>query len=99
MKIEIESNDLLAIADEIEHNCTMLGFTDGEDAEDDLSFYVPVIRDLAERLRSLVALKEKQTGEPTQKDPQMAELMEPDGQRAFHIKYGRVTADYNFRKG
>ena len=53
MKIEIESNELLAIAEEIQRNCDMLGYTDAEDAEDDLGFYLPVIRGLTYDLERL----------------------------------------------
>ena len=61
MKISIESTDLLNIADEIQRNCEMLSFTSAEDAEDDVSFYVPVIRSLADDLEALVELKEQES--------------------------------------
>ncbi len=95
MRIEIESNDLLAIADEIEHNCTMLGYTDGEDAEDDLSFYVPVIREQAQRLRTLAAHKEKQTDEKA-----TAEEAQTDANRiVYRICRSFVNEEQDFRKG
>ena len=106
MKIEIESNDLLAIADEIEHNCTMLGYTDGEDAEDDIAFYVPVIRSMADRLKSIV--NEQQEGtedktaeqmEPNTTEEMTAELMQSETQRAFRRSFDFVNTETDFRKG
>ncbi len=67
MKICVESKDLLLIASQIESNCDALGYTDAEDAEDDLAFYLPVIRTLAYDLAALARLKEKQVTENTQK--------------------------------
>lgn len=56
MKIEVDSKDLHTIADQIEHNCNMLSYTDAEDAEDDVEFYVPVIKELADDLRAITNL-------------------------------------------
>lgn len=63
MKICVDSKDLLTIAEQIQYNCEMLSFTDEESAEDDVEFYVPVIRDLAEDLEALAVLKARQATE------------------------------------
>ena len=60
MKICIDSRDLLIIADEILHNCVMLGYVDAEDAEDEIALYCSNISELANDLQALVALKEEQ---------------------------------------
>ena len=60
MKISVESKDLISIADDIQHNCTMLSFTDEEDAEDDVAYYVPVIQQLADDLKDYVECKEQE---------------------------------------
>ena len=53
MKKIIDAKTLDAIADDILHNCFMLGFTDEESAEDDIGFYIPRIKGLAESLKSI----------------------------------------------
>lgn len=58
MKISVESKDLITIAEEIQRNCDLLSYTDAEDAEDDVAFYVPVIRTLADDLQELAEQKE-----------------------------------------
>lgn len=62
MKISIDRNVLLQIAEEIQRNCDLLGYTDAEDAEDDVAFYVPVIRNLADDLQALVMAEMPQEG-------------------------------------
>ncbi len=64
MKIEVESSELIRIAAAIEHDCFMLGYTDPEDAEDDIDFYIPSIKSMAGCLRLMVwkGEKQKQTG-------------------------------------
>ena len=59
MKIIIEKSDLERIADDILHEVTMLTLSDEEDAADDLSFYVPMIFEDAEKLKRLA-----EEGEP-----------------------------------
>ena len=54
MKIIIEKSDLERIAEDIQHEATMLSFTDEEDAGDDLSFYVPMILEDAEKLQRII---------------------------------------------
>lgn len=77
MKICIDSRDLLIIADEILHNCVMLGNVDAENAEYDIDFYCSNFSELAQDLQALVALKEEQAakreeehrdGEPVSSD-------------------------------
>lgn len=53
MKKIIEARDLHRIADEIIHNVTMLGYTDPEDAEDDLDFYLPCIEQAARDIKGI----------------------------------------------
>lgn len=50
MKITIDSRDIRSIAEEIQRNCDLLSYTDADNAEEDISYYVPVIRDLADNL-------------------------------------------------
>ena len=60
MIISVESKDLLTIAEQIQHNCAMLSYTDAEDAEDDVGFYVPVIQQLADELKEYTEIRERQ---------------------------------------
>lgn len=53
-RIIVDSDSLAAAADDIEHNCIMLGFTDEESAEDDIGFYIPRIRAGVETLRKII---------------------------------------------
>lgn len=53
MKKIIEANDLLQISEEIQHSAVMLELTDAECTEDDLAFYLPVIRQCADNLRQI----------------------------------------------
>lgn len=53
MKLLVEKADLEAIAEDLLHNSMMLEFTDTDNAEDDLAFYLPRIRDNAEQLKRL----------------------------------------------
>lgn len=53
MKKIIEADDLLRIAEEIEHNALMLSMTDVDSAEDDISFYLPVIQNCAQDLKEI----------------------------------------------
>lgn len=62
MKISIDRNILLQTAEEIQRNCDLLGYTDAEDAEDDIAFYVPVIRQLADELYELAMSETAQEG-------------------------------------
>lgn len=41
------------IADVIQRNCDFLSYTDPEEAEEDLAFYLPMIRNLADDLHQL----------------------------------------------
>ena len=67
MKKIIEADDLLRIAEEIEHNALMLSMTDGDSAEDDISFYLPVIQNCARDLKDIV-----EVSEPAQESAQEA---------------------------
>lgn len=62
MKIIIDSAALVAVADDIDHNCLMLNLSDEETAADDLSFYVPRILSAVETLRVLVRKAEPAKG-------------------------------------
>lgn len=62
MKIITDSQALVAIADDINHNCLMLNLSDEESAADDLSFYVPRILSAVETLRVLVKKSELAKG-------------------------------------
>lgn len=62
MKIIIDSVALVAVADDIDHNCLMLNLSDEETAADDLSFYVPRILSAVETLRVLVRKAEPAKG-------------------------------------
>ena len=53
MKKIIEADDLLKVAEEIEHNALMLSMTDSDSAEDDISFYIPVIQNCARDLKEI----------------------------------------------
>ena len=50
MKITIDAQDVRSIAEEIRRNCDLLSYTDADAAEDDIAFYVPAIRSLADDL-------------------------------------------------
>lgn len=65
MRKIIETDSLGLVADDIEHNCNMLGFTDEESAEDDLSFYLPRILDGVETLRKIIRDAEPEKGAQT----------------------------------
>ena len=67
MKKIIEADDLLRIAEEIEHNVLMLSMTDVDSAEDDISFYLPVIQNCARDLKDIV-----EVSEPAQESAQEA---------------------------
>ena len=60
MIISVESKDLISIAEEIQRNCDLLSYTDAEDAEDDVAFYVPAIRQLADELEEHAERKERE---------------------------------------
>lgn len=62
MKIIIDSAALVAVVDDIDHNCLMLNLSDEETAADDLSFYVPRILSAVETLRVLVKKAEPAKG-------------------------------------
>lgn len=53
MKITVDQNELLQIADEIQRNCDLLSYTDAENAEDDIPYYVQIIRQLADELLAI----------------------------------------------
>ena len=67
MKRIIETDDLFRIAEEIEHNALMLSMTDGDSAEDDISFYLPVIQNCARDLKEIA-----EVSKPAQEDAQEA---------------------------
>lgn len=58
MKRIIDTSALVAVANDIEHNCFMLAFTDEESAEDDVGFYVPRIRRAVDELRGIIRTAE-----------------------------------------
>lgn len=62
MVITIDSTALVAVANDIDHNCLMLNLSDEETAADDLSFYVPRILSAVETLRALVKKAEPAKG-------------------------------------
>ena len=53
MKIMIEKNELERIAEDIQHEATMLDLADEESAAEDISFYVPMILDDVIKLKCL----------------------------------------------
>ena len=53
-RIIIDATVLAAIAQEIEHNCSMLNLSDEESAADDISFYVPRIQNAVYTLRETI---------------------------------------------
>lgn len=59
MKITIDAQDVRNIAEEIRRNCDLLSYTDSENAEDDICFYVPVIWSLADDLIRITDAQEE----------------------------------------
>ena len=53
MKIMIEKDELEHIAENIQHEATMLDLADEDSAADDISFYVPMILNDADKLKRL----------------------------------------------
>ena len=62
MKKMIDTDTLAAIADDIDHSCTMLGYADEDSAEDDIGFYVPRIRRTVYNLRKIIREAEPEEG-------------------------------------
>ncbi len=61
MKRIVDTAALVAVADEIEHNCNMLGYVD-EDSVDDVGFYVPRIQRAVDALRGIIRKSEPVKG-------------------------------------
>ena len=62
MKIIIEKSDLERIADDIQHEATMLDLADADSAAEDIAFYVPMILGDIEQLKRLADDGEPATG-------------------------------------
>ena len=64
MKINIDSQDLLSIAEDIQHNCAALDNCDERDIDDLVPYHTGKIRELAEDLSSIAEKAvQHQTGE------------------------------------
>ncbi len=64
-KIIVKQAALVAVADEIEHEVRMMGFSDEETAADDWSFYGPRIKHAVDALRGII--KKSEPAEPAKK--------------------------------